>query len=79
MILRMASSNNTKMTREEQLYLAAIINASRHQKLHELAGIIKGTSPMPEPKAASAFDRPKKPGYLERQFKLKELGKLVRG
>jgi hypothetical protein len=33
---------------------------------------------MPEPKAA-AFDRPKKPGYLERQVKLKELSKLVRG
>jgi hypothetical protein len=67
------------MTKEEQLYLAAIINANRHQKLHELGGIIKGTLPMPETKAASAFDRPRKPGYLERQFKLKELGRLVRG
>jgi hypothetical protein len=66
------------MTREEQLNLAAIVNANRHQKLHELAGIIKGTSSMPEPKAA-AFDRPKKLGYLERQVKLKELSKLVRG
>ncbi|MFZ0203932.1 MAG: hypothetical protein WAL46_09580 [Nitrososphaeraceae archaeon] len=31
------------MTREEQLYLAAIINANRHQKLHELAHLIKWT------------------------------------
>jgi hypothetical protein len=53
------------MTKEDQLYLAAIINANRHQKLHDLGGIIKGTSLMPEPKAA-ALDRPKKPGYLER-------------
>jgi hypothetical protein len=32
-----------RMTREEQLYLAAIINANRHQKLHELGHLIKGT------------------------------------
>jgi hypothetical protein len=32
----MASTNtNIKMTKEEQLYLAALINAERHQKLHE--------------------------------------------
>jgi hypothetical protein len=39
----MTSSNNTKMTNEEQLYLAALINAERHQKLHELGYLIKGT------------------------------------
>ena len=32
------------MTSEEQLYLAAIINANRHQKLHELGHLIKGTT-----------------------------------
>ena len=45
----MASTNNTKMTREEQLYLAAIINANRHQKLHELGHLIKGTPAGPVP------------------------------
>jgi hypothetical protein len=50
-------NNNTKMTKEEQLYLAAIINANRHQKLHELAHLIKGTpagTPPPRTKGASA-------------------------
>ena len=31
------------MTSEEELYLVAIINANRHQKLHELGHLIKGT------------------------------------
>jgi hypothetical protein len=32
------------MAKEEQLYLAAIINANRHQKLFELGRIIKGAA-----------------------------------
>jgi hypothetical protein len=33
-----------KMTKEEQLYLAAIINANRHEKLHDLGLMIRGNS-----------------------------------
>ena len=70
----MASTNNTKMTREEQLYLAAIINANRHQKLHELAHLIKWTPagtgtapPVTKTKAASNLvNTRKKHYYLER-------------
>lgn len=58
-------------------------NIDRATKLAELGHLIRGTSagtaPTSRAKDASVFDRPKKPGYLERQFKLKELGKLVRG
>jgi hypothetical protein len=76
-----------KMIREEQLYLAAIINANRHQKLHELGHMIKGTPartalPATKTKGASNIDimnTPRKHWYLERKLKLKELGKLVRG
>ena len=75
----MASSSNIKMTREEQLRSAALINADRHQKLFELGRIIRGArGPGLGSKSASIFDRPKKVGYLERQFELKEMGKLVR-
>jgi hypothetical protein len=37
------NNNNPKMTRKEQLYLAAIINANRHEKLHSLGDLIKGS------------------------------------
>jgi hypothetical protein len=62
-ILSTANSNNIKMTREEQLYLAAIINANRHQKLHELGHLIKGTpagtapAPAPRTKGASGINK----------------------
>ncbi|MGB7679399.1 MAG: hypothetical protein WBL49_11375 [Nitrososphaeraceae archaeon] len=81
----MASTNNTKMTREEQLYLAAIINANRYQKLHELAHLIKWTPagtapPATKTKAASNLvNTRKKHYYLERRFKLRELGKMISG
>jgi hypothetical protein len=72
------------ISKEEQLYLAAIINANRHEKLHALSGLIKGTVPERRTKAASAANyvnnsTPRKPGYLERKSKLRELAKLVSG
>jgi hypothetical protein len=30
------------MSKDEQLYLAAIINANRHEKLHALGDLMKG-------------------------------------
>jgi hypothetical protein len=82
----MASPNTNRMTREEQLYLAAIINANRHQKLHELGHLIKGTPagtapPTTKTKGASSsiMNIPRKPGYLERRVKLKDLSKMIKG
>ena len=57
------------------------------RKLLELGHLIKGTPagtapPMTKTKGASAaniVNTPRKHWYLERKFKLKELGKLVRG
>ena len=58
----------------------------RQKKLSELGSIIRGTSyPSLEPitmfltKGASKINISQKPGPIEREFKLKELGKLVRG
>jgi hypothetical protein len=60
-------------------------NIDRATKLAELGHMIKGTSAgiVPETKSASGAgnvnDNPRKPGYLERRFKLKELGKMIKG
>jgi hypothetical protein len=69
------------MSKEEQLHLAAIIKAERHQRLHELGRMIRGTSYAgPETKGASVVENKfTKPGPIEREIKLKELGKMVRG
>jgi hypothetical protein len=59
---------------------AALINANRHEKLHALGDLIKGTAPSTtETKGASFENNFKRPGPIEREVKLKELGKLVRG
>jgi hypothetical protein len=62
----------------------------KDKKLSELAAIIKGTSrtcldTSLQTKGASGanitkdiFGNSPKPGYLERQFKLKELGKMIK-
>ena len=59
----------------------------RQKKLSELGAIIMGTSyPSLEPmfqtktKGASEVDnKPRRPDYLERELKLRELGKMIRG
>ncbi|MGA7542696.1 MAG: hypothetical protein WBW34_06500 [Nitrososphaeraceae archaeon] len=73
-----------KMTKEEQLYLAAIINANRHQKLHDLGIMIKGPPEGTAPserriKSASFENNFKRPGPIEREVKLRQLGKIIRG
>jgi hypothetical protein len=60
-------------------------NIDRATKLAELGHMIKGTSAgiAPETKSGSGAgnvnDRPRKPGYLERRFKLRELKKMIKG
>lgn len=56
---------------------------SKHKTLSELGAIIRGTSypslePLLQTKGASEVAAIK-PGYLERAYKLRELGRLVRG
>jgi hypothetical protein len=89
----MVNSNiNAKMTmnREEQLYLAAIINAERHQKLHELAHMIRGTPEGPggTTKGASSTDNKPRKRFkvtikssqeIEKYHKLRELGEMIKG
>jgi hypothetical protein len=89
--------NRMIMSREEQLHLAALINADRHEKLHALGLVIKGSGGLgitPRTKGASNVNNNnndnnprrhffmvsvKKPDYLERYLKLKELGKMIKG
>jgi hypothetical protein len=59
----------------------------KRKRLGELAAIIKGTSyaglsPWLRTKGASVSvvrNNPRKPGPIEREVKLKELGKMIRG
>jgi hypothetical protein len=70
------------MTREEQLRLAALINADRHEKLHALGLVIKGRGGLgltPRTKGASSSAGKPKYDYLERHLKLKELSKMIKG
>jgi hypothetical protein len=55
-----------------------------HKKLGELGSIIRGTSypsmePMLRTKGASESGVARKPGPIEREVKLKALGKIIRG
>jgi hypothetical protein len=59
---------------------------SKHKKLGELGAIIKGISypslesiPVFQTKGASEVARKPKPGPIEREVKLKALGKMIRG
>jgi hypothetical protein len=57
---------------------------NKQKKLSELGAIIRGTSypslePIPMFQTKGASEVARKPGPIERQVKLKELGKLVRG
>jgi hypothetical protein len=76
------------MSKEEQLSLAATIKAERDQKLQELGSMIRGTSPVTaglKTKGASNINNNSKPKVIvrlrlnEKQNKLGELGKIIRG
>jgi hypothetical protein len=61
------------------IYVKSASAYNKQKKLGELGSIIRGTSypslePMLQTKGAS-----RKPGPIEREVKLKELGKIIRG
>ena len=64
------------------IYVRSKSDYSKQKKLSELGAIIRGVSypslePMFQTKGAS--DVVRKPGPIEREVKLKELGKMIRG
>ena len=73
------------MTKRGAIVFSWIINANRHQKLHELAHLIKWTPAGTAPPATKTKAGPnlvntrKKHYHLERRFKLRELGKMISG
>jgi hypothetical protein len=57
---------------------------NRHKKLSELGAIIRGISypslePIPMFRTKGASEVTRKPGPIEREVKLRELGKIIRG
>ena len=78
--IKSASSYRKAMT--PRIYVKSAASYSRRKSLSELGAIIKGTSyaslsPWLQTKGASEVAR--RPGPIEREVKLKELGKMVRG
>jgi hypothetical protein len=78
-----SASSYSKLSKPT-IYVKSASEYSKHKKLGELAAIIKGRSypslePLFQTKGASEVARARKPGPIEREVKLKELGKLVRG
>ena len=68
------------MSYQEHLKTCGYCQNIRATKLAELGRMVKGTSPiLQELRGASVVENNKKPGPIEKAFKLKELGKLVRG
>ena len=71
------------------IFVKSASGYSKRKKLGELSAIIKGISypslesiPMFQTKCASVIrnnPRPTKPGPIEREVKLKELGKMIKG
>jgi hypothetical protein len=70
------------------IYVKSASSYNKQKKLTELGAIIKGTSyPSMEPmfltKGASSSEvaaaRARKPGPIEREVKLRELGKMIKG
>lgn len=65
---------------QEHLKSCGYCQNIRAAKLAELRRMVKRTSPISAgTKGASVVENNKKPGPIEKAFKLKELGKLVRG
>jgi hypothetical protein len=67
------------MSYQEHLKSCGYCQNIRATKLAELGRMVRGTSISAGTKGASVVEDNKKPGHIEKAFKLKELGKLVRG
>ena len=78
------SASSYRKAMKPTIYVKSASSYSKQKKLGELGAIIKGTSypslePIFQTKGASEVARARKPGPIEREIKLKELGKMVRG
>lgn len=77
--------NSSEQTHKPTISVKSASSYNKHKKLTELAAIIKGVSypslePIFQTKAASVSNIEKRSiGPIEREVKLKELGKIVRG
>jgi hypothetical protein len=82
--IHIKSVSNYYENKKPTIYIRSPANYSKHKKLGELGAIIKGTSypslePMFQTKGASSENNFKRPGPIEREVKLKALGKMIRG
>ena len=87
-----ASSSSSSFESKPTIHIKNKLIYTKHKKLTELGAIIKGTS-YPSLDTGSSYrspvktkgasevgnNIPRKPGPIEREIKLKELGKMVRG
>ena len=83
MTLKPTYQNQNGYTSKPKIYIKSPADYNRQKKLTELSAIIRGTSyppisiPVFRTKGASEVGR--KPGPIEREVKLRELGKIIRG
>jgi hypothetical protein len=76
--------NGNREPQKPTVRIKAASSYRRERKLSVLASIIKGISypslePIPMFRTKGASEVARKPGPIEREVKLKELGKLIRG
>ena len=82
--IKVKSASSYSKDKKPTIYVKSASSYNRQKKMAELGAIIKGTSypslePMLQTKGASEVARARKPGPIEREVKLKELGKMIRG
>ena len=82
--IKSASSYYEQEKKKPTIFVKSAASYNKRKRLTELGAIIKGISypslesiPMFQTKGASEIAR--KPGPIEREVKLKELGKIIRG
>ena len=80
--IKIKSASSYNKDKKPTIYVKSASSYSKSKKLGELGSIIRGTSypslePMLQTKGASEIAR--RPGPIEREVKLRELGKIIRG
>ena len=83
--IRIKSASSYAKDKKPTIYVKSASSYRKERKLTELGAIIRGTSfppisiPVSRTKGASFENNFKRPGPIEREVKLKQLGKLIRG
>ena len=83
--IRIKSASSYNKDKKPTIFVKSASSYRKERKLTELGAIIRGTSyppisiPVSRTKGASVENNFKRPGPIEREVKLKQLGKLVRG